>query len=1204
MSNSKSKFKKIICSAILCLGLLISGVAGTHYNVGAINVNANASSSGYITRNVTSTVFGSGSDFGGTSVSTKPNTTVTGWTTSDNIGDKENVIHGVVSLKDETTFDAEKWGLDTKPKMGDADKDDDAYHKNLMINAQSLPGNNFGYTSNKTLSLEANSYYQISVYLNTYKTEESDPRASIYLDGLLEESDENYNKTKFESISTLGSWETYSFYIDTKEAKSVKLELWLGSKTDIVQGAVFFNEITITRYSEESYNDATSHLIDNDNDSFNIISFSTEFDSPFESDNASNSNDIRSFENSAAQAWTRTFQSTSSATDQIFRIVDVKSNINVADNKTISAPLSNGSIDNNNALFLYNKEDGYQAIESPEIVIKEKTYYHLSFWAKSDCNIGDGAKVLLVDQSENPITSASLTLSTTYEQESNIYRNNWTQYNFYIYGPALSDGSATIQIWLGQKDDTTSGYVFVDDFRMEVINSTTYSDNSSASNSTTFNLNNASDKFTIANGDFNITQNTEVGTIYPLAPSKWTHSKTRNGIKYQGTDSVYSGVINTDPDIFDNNKSQFGAGSIIPTCPPALEGSSTNNVLMIGSTNDAISQSFESESFTLSANSYYTLSFYVMTDYTNRSSAGNYGARVSVASSTKTIFDLYNIKFEDDNWHKISVKIKTGTVNESSKITLAFNEWHGHIFFDKIELRSITANIFTDKTYESANTYRVDLAFENFDNKTFGKKGTQSTIETPNNWNFSLTNSETGVNSGIINENNSLLSEVPPALTGEANYLYISSSHDGYYYYTSKESYTFDSETFYKISINVLTRGGSADGDIYREDVNINDEDGEIVYGASISLSDSSEIILKGIKTNGNWKTYTIYASFTETVTSPIRLSLGYTDEECKGEVLFDSLKITKFSSAEDYNSEIDSAQEGSFAEFTNYTPPETEEDEEVTPWTSSFNWVIVPSLITGLAIIIAVIGYYVRKLTINRKPKIKTNYDRRKTLDKDIDKREKIALRKQIIEELRAELQSIDQEIADFNIVADEKLNQIKEQIQAEQEELKKEKLEIEIRKKEATANREKQLKEDPDFVSNTKAEKEYNNFISKLDRQEMAIQKKLSDQEFKLATAKEINNEKLNKYTARQEYIRLQIAKIEAEIEEIARQEEEMWAEYKAAKADAKRRKAEYKAQVKAEKEKNALAKKRKANEKTKSSQKSSTKKSSSAKTSEDNK
>ena len=83
------------------------------------------------------------------------------------------------------------------------------------------------------------------------------------------------------------------------------------------------------------------------------------------------------------------------------------------------------------------------------------------------------------------------------------------------------------------------------------------------------------------------------------------------------------------------------------------------------------------------------------------------------------------------------------------------------------------------------------------------------------------------------------------------------------------------------------------------------------------------------------------------------------------------------------------------------------------------------------------------------------------------------------------------------------------------------------------------------------------------------MAIQKKISDKEFKLSAAKEINNEKLNRYTARQEYIRLQIAKIEAEIEEIAKQDAEIWAQYKAAKAEAKRQKAEYKAQVKKEKE-----------------------------------
>ena len=133
----------------------------------------------------------------------------------------------------------------------------------------------------------------------------------------------------------------------------------------------------------------------------------------------------------------------------------------------------------------------------------------------------------------------------------------------------------------------------------------------------------------------------------------------------------------------------------------------------------------------------------------------------------------------------------------------------------------------------------------------------------------------------------------------------------------------------------------------------------------------------------------------------------------------------------------------------------------------------------------------------------------------------------------------------------------------------IKKQKLEIEIRKKEAKAEREKELKANPELLKNAKAEKDFANFIAKLDKQELALQKQLNVQDVKLAAAEQPDNIKLNAFLERKEYIKNEIAKIEAEIEEIARQEEEIWAEYRAAKAEAKRQKAEYKAQVKAEKE-----------------------------------
>jgi hypothetical protein len=84
------------------------------------------------------------------------------------------------------------------------------------------------------------------------------------------------------------------------------------------------------------------------------------------------------------------------------------------------------------------------------------------------------------------------------------------------------------------------------------------------------------------------------------------------------------------------------------------------------------------------------------------------------------------------------------------------------------------------------------------------------------------------------------------------------------------------------------------------------------------------------------------------------------------------------------------------------------------------------------------------------------------------------------------------------------------------------------------------------------------------------LSLQKQISATDLKLENTKDIDQSKLNKFYERKEFIKNEIAKIEAEILEITREDDEMWAEYKQAKEDAKKRKKEYKEQVKFEKEK----------------------------------
>lgn len=1140
LNSIKLKSKKIICCLILCLTLICTMFTGSHLSK---PISVDAASSNQIVEDVSSTVVGSGYNFNVTT-SSKP-ATPSGWTVISGSSTNENIVKGVVNVESATSFDTEECET-VRPLMDIEDKgteDNPAYYKNLMINSPEGSGR-LGYES-KSMTLEANSFYRISVKLYTEKATEgkntSNATASIYLTGLLDKKDSQYNQHKFESISTQATWKDYVYYVDTNESESVKLQLWLGSSTTDSEGAVFFNEVNIQRYSEDSYHKQIAEISDNNGDNVNIISLKEKVDAP-----VTNS----SFEEGSLAGWSRLSSSSLVEGNQLYSKVNVNTYSIVNDNLTITPPRSNCSIDNQMALFMYNKQDDYQGIESSEFTIDRHTYYKLSFWAKSDCNSGKGATVMLVDKAEeNPVESAKITLATTFSKDSNKFRNDWTNYTFYIYGPATASKTATIQIWLGTMEEKTSGYVFVDDFTIQKIDYNTFSSNSSATNSATFNLNNSADKYTIANSDFDKTQNESIETTYPAIPSNWTKSGSTNT-------KTISGIVNTSSNFFTTH-------SITNPNKILNETQQDNNVLMIGSTDQSNKQTYTSSDISLNANSYYKLSFYVKTNYIKNDQTTNKGASVSLTSSSKTLFHYYNLdKVASTDWHKVDIKIKTGTNSETTKLNLNFEGLNGYVFFDKVELRTLSEATYTDKTFDIVDTRYVDLTHENFDNRTFNKNITSKNgTDTPNNWTFSETNTEIdGTVHGIISSDNSIIEEdFPASLSGNTNYLYISSIHNANYYYESKESFTFNSDTYYKISVNVLTRY------IDRE----NDKDEDVNYGACIALANSNEILLKGIDTDGVWKTYTIYINLTESLTSAIKLGLGFEDEETRGEVLFDNLIITTISDEASYLAELEDVDLNTIATFINHSETEGSDNEEPSIWQNNFNWIIVPSLITGLAIIIAVVGFYVRKINFSRKPKVKTNYDRRKTLDKDIDRREKIALRKQIIEELNAELNAIDVEIADFNKLAEAHLAEIKEQIKLEQEELKKQKIEIEIRKKEATTEREKSLKETPELVSNTRAEKEYNNYIAKLDKQELTIQKKINDKEVKLENTKLTNKDKLAKYLERKEYIKLQIAKIEAEIEEIAKQEEQIWAEYKAAKADAKRRKAEYKAQIKSEKE-----------------------------------
>ena len=209
----------------------------------------------------------------------------------------------------------------------------------------------------------------------------------------------------------------------------------------------------------------------------------------------------------------------------------------------------------------------------------------------------------------------------------------------------------------------------------------------------------------------------------------------------------------------------------------------------------------------------------------------------------------------------------------------------------------------------------------------------------------------------------------------------ISSLDDTYYTYKSSLSRELTSGNYYKIEVLVRTDGLSQNSDniVYKDLKNTK----AYPFGASIDV-EGIEANFIGIDTNGEWKTYTIYINCTTTSTINLKLSLGSLNAKTKGVAYFSTTSITKIEESDYRNGisvlENDSTIDNVLAvgntdveENTDNTETKTEENG------AEFNWLVVPSLITGLAILYAIVGAIWRTVKKNspKRAKIQKPYSK-----------------------------------------------------------------------------------------------------------------------------------------------------------------------------------------------------------------------------------
>src|SRR5574344_985327 len=165
--------------------------------------------------------------------------------------DSNGVTSGIISL-DETNDDTitNTYKLDSLPYKWNGISDTQV----LMINSGKVASSN-GYKSS-SISLSSSGYYEIKFKAYTTSGTYS-AIGSAKLTGVTSIEDNSNNLLKISTNdSTSSNWQDYSIYVETNDIESptVYLELWLGIENgQQSQGAVFFDEISITSYDNTTY---------------------------------------------------------------------------------------------------------------------------------------------------------------------------------------------------------------------------------------------------------------------------------------------------------------------------------------------------------------------------------------------------------------------------------------------------------------------------------------------------------------------------------------------------------------------------------------------------------------------------------------------------------------------------------------------------------------------------------------------------------------------------------------------------------------------------------------------------------------------------------------------------------------------------------------------------------------------------------------
>ncbi len=897
----------------------------------------------------------------------------TGWS---KIGKTTNAKMGIITTEEENfSNNRSNYGLEVGQNPGKSGTTSSDNHV-LMINAQSSY-TNAGYESSTASTLKANSYFIASVNVKTT----SSSFASVYLDGLVEEPDED---TSFEEVN-FQQWTNLFFFVKTgATSKETKLQMWLGSKENTSTSAVFFDNIDFFETSESTYMSLLNNKIQENSTVSDDLKTYRQIDLTGDYVDITSQIPNANFENPAVDVFTPVYETSAG-------FVNTKQN----------QKYSNLSDNNEFAFYIKNETKTKSCYEVKDIVIPAYGIYELSIDAKVITPLqGGSAKLKIVENDEikdtyssyNP-TTAEININAT----TNVVKNDFNTYTFFIKGNGLSSTKINLQIELGNDEAEISGEIALDNITFRSIDSEVLS-KSSGDTKKTVELNLSSSSPMITNGHFNnydVTSPVRFDTFgnpifnFPYTVKSWTHSVDPNC----NEDNYSFGIINTKQEYFNTS-----IGTANPQNPnynivdpdTLTQNSNSNNMLMFKN-NSSTYQSATSTEFSLSSSKIYKLSF----DCKTQVDVGNLGFELISGGKTISSFDEIQTNGE---WKHYTVAIRTGATTQplTAKFNFGTKQQNaiGFGFIDNVRLveTTLSEQAFLDLKNEQ-NTRIVD-----FD------KGAWN-ITSPSSNEFGvfdlLTATSTlaeGAFAGVINGTINAF-EVTSSKTENNNMLIVANTQNGTSSITTSNDINLEADKYYKISADVLTQ----------RITDINNKDLE--YGASLKIGEF-ETVFNKIITNGEFKTYSFVIKATEAGNYGLTLSMLSPTHDTLGTVIADNLVVNELTSVE-YDEFVANKDSDSLTKVVETTQTSTD-DEDTTEdtanpgLTSNEIWLLVPSVIFGVTIIVAIIMFALRRIKIKKFEKLtESSYNRTSTLDREKARIEaKKNIDKQIAEQ--KELQTI----------------------------------------------------------------------------------------------------------------------------------------------------------------------------------------------------